>query len=102
DSAMLLIATLSLHVALPILMIPETPNHKAVVYLDPAGKASEAMEGGKLAWFVERGFTVLAADMIGSGEVAPDLVVGDSNFGGNRSEEHTSELQSRENLVCRL
>src|SRR5690606_41412730 len=24
------------------------------------------------------------------------------HFGGNRSEEHTSELQSRENIVCRL
>src|SRR5690606_5961430 len=30
------------------------------------------------------------------GTVAP------SNGGGGRSEEHTSELQSRENLVCRL
>src|SRR5690606_40077559 len=27
---------------------------------------------------------------------------GDSLDGGNRSEEHTSELQSRENIVCRL
>src|SRR5436309_10938615 len=26
----------------------------------------------------------------------------DNNFGNVRSEEHTSELQSRENLVCRL
>src|SRR5690606_39896620 len=26
----------------------------------------------------------------------------DITFGTNRSEEHTSELQSRENLVCRL
>src|SRR5690606_18222221 len=31
-------------------------------------------------------------------EARPDLVVS----GINRSEEHTSELQSRENLVCRL
>src|SRR5690606_40994143 len=27
---------------------------------------------------------------------------GDIRFAGERSEEHTSELQSRENLVCRL
>src|SRR5436309_10002839 len=26
----------------------------------------------------------------------------DSRYSGSRSEEHTSELQSRENLVCRL
>src|SRR5690606_40678952 len=36
---------------------------------------------------------------------ARDKIVGvweDSNKDGVRSEEHTSELQSRENLVCRL
>src|ERR1041385_8710939 len=30
-----------------------------------------------------------------------DGVVADSNFAGKRSEEHTSELQSRLHLVCR-
>src|SRR5690606_40363221 len=30
-----------------------------------------------------------------------DAVDGDYGVGGFRSEEHTSELQSRENLVCR-
>src|SRR5690606_40761519 len=33
---------------------------------------------------------------------APIIVVGNVTVGGTRSEEHTSELQSRENLVCRL
>src|SRR5690606_27673688 len=32
----------------------------------------------------------------------PDLVLAWHNSGAARSEEHTSELQSRENLVCRL
>src|SRR5690606_39533888 len=33
----------------------------------------------------------------------PDVVVvGERDVGVDRSEEHTSELQSRENLVCRL
>src|SRR5690606_40791833 len=31
-----------------------------------------------------------------------DNIVAESLRTGNRSEEHTSELQSRENLVCRL
>src|SRR5690606_39532093 len=30
------------------------------------------------------------------------MVIGTVSFTGSRSEEHTSELQSRENLVCRL
>src|SRR5690606_41385961 len=40
------------------------------------------------------------------GRYFTDAVVNDqaaaTKFGGLRSEEHTSELQSRENLVCRL
>src|SRR5690606_40550371 len=46
---------------------------------------------------------VLGADTLGR-PILPRLVVGASNTLGiaARSEEHTSELQSRENLVCRL
>src|SRR6266511_4598726 len=33
---------------------------------------------------------------------APESEIASSNDGRGRSEEHTSELQSRENLVCRL
>src|SRR2546422_7665871 len=40
---------------------------------------------------------VIAAPCVGRCEVAPCVVVGQ-----NRSEEHTSELQSRLHLVCRL
>src|SRR5690606_40649106 len=32
----------------------------------------------------------------------PDQAIRNLNLQGQRSEEHTSELQSRENLVCRL
>src|SRR5690606_40143566 len=38
---------------------------------------------------------------IGSG-LGAGIVVGSQLYRGPRSEEHTSELQSRENLVCRL
>src|SRR5690606_41545302 len=39
----------------------------------------------------------------GLGALGHALMLGDRRFGvGDRSEEHTSELQSRENLVCRL
>src|SRR5256886_7148876 len=36
------------------------------------------------------------------GEARPDRVVRGVPQGGRRSEEHTSELQSQSNLVCRL
>src|SRR5258707_11224613 len=34
--------------------------------------------------------------------MAPEQVMGDRSFDARRSEEHTSELQSRQYLVCRL
>src|SRR5690606_41964859 len=43
---------------------------------------------------IERGSTHINAKYIGT--------TARHTFGQNRSEEHTSELQSRENLVCRL
>src|SRR5690606_41643741 len=43
---------------------------------------------------------------VGEGRLAalrpPFILAGDVAGAGGRSEEHTSELQSRENLVCRL
>src|SRR5690606_39754949 len=48
------------------------------------------------------GYVVVKADTI---DEAVEMAKGNPIFeqvGGNRSEEHTSELQSRENLVCRL
>src|SRR3712207_8259487 len=36
------------------------------------------------------------------GAALPRLGLGDPWYGGRRSEEHTSELQSRQYLVCRL
>src|SRR5690606_41366102 len=42
-------------------------------------------------------FTILGNGNVGVGDAAPSAL-----FTVGRSEEHTSELQSRENLVCRL
>src|SRR5690606_40420440 len=41
-------------------------------------------------------------DALLAGDVGQERRAGDVADGVNRSEEHTSELQSRENLVCRL
>lgn len=55
-----------------LLMVPDTPNNKALIYLHPSGKAAEASEDGEMDWFASRGFMVLAPDMIGVGETSPD------------------------------
>jgi dipeptidyl aminopeptidase/acylaminoacyl peptidase len=54
-----------------LLMVPDYPNHKALIYLHPTGKAAEAAEGGEMEWFASRGFMVLAPDLIGVGETNP-------------------------------
>src|SRR5690606_41718493 len=86
------ISTLFLHDALPI--------YRQVPVLDSGAR-------GSTTTFVERGIgdvllaweneAFLAIEELGPDKV--DIVV--TQF-LDRSEEHTSELQSRENLVCRL
>jgi len=52
-----------------LLMVPDKPNNKSLIYLHPSGKAVEASAGGEMEWFVRRGFTVLAPDLVGIGEM---------------------------------
>ncbi len=61
-----------------LLVIPDNPNNKALMYLHPDGKAVEAMPGGEMEWFARKGFTVLAPDLIGTGEMGPGDFHGDS------------------------
>jgi hypothetical protein len=60
-----------------LLMLPARSNDKALIYLHPSGKAAEANPGGEIEWFVRNGFTVLAPDLIGIGEMGPGVPVGD-------------------------
>src|SRR3989442_2203525 len=79
DTATTEIYTLSLHDALPICLAPNSTNNVSITY------------GGKtLTW----SFAVLNATIIPGNFAAVSNTV--------RSEEHTSELQSRPHLVCRL
>lgn len=69
---------------IPYLFIkPDKLNHKAIIYLHPAGKAAGASDGGEIEWFVRNGFTVLAPDIIGVGEMGPGVFKGDAYIEGN-------------------
>jgi hypothetical protein len=61
-----------------LLMKPDKSNNKAIIYLHPSGKSAEAAVGGEMEWFVKNGFTVLAPDLIGIGEIGPGIFKGDS------------------------
>ncbi|MEO5996377.1 MAG: alpha/beta hydrolase family protein [Chitinophagaceae bacterium] len=65
-----------------LLMIPERANHKALLYLHPSGKSAGAAIGGEMEWFVKNGFTVLAPDILGTGEMGPGKFQGDSYIKG--------------------
>src|SRR5699024_11550641 len=54
------------------------------------------------AWVLSTVLYVLFARLMGAAEDYPDGVAADKVFAERRSEEHTSELQSRFDLVFRL
>jgi len=65
-----------------LLMIPVKSNGKALIYLHPVDKSSQAATGGEIEWFVKNGFTVLSPDLIGVGEMGPNSLKGDSYIEG--------------------
>ncbi len=52
-----------------ILLKPVRSNNKAIIYIHPDGKAAEAHDGGEIEYFLDQGFTVLAPDLPGVGEL---------------------------------
>src|SRR2546422_6104746 len=87
DTATTEIYTLSLHDALPILILVyrKIRNLGSEGMLSPYWKAMHAAQG--------------ETDRLTPGRKS---TVREHNIEGSRSEEHTSELQSRLHLVCRL
>ncbi|HLF33567.1 MAG TPA: acetylxylan esterase [Cyclobacteriaceae bacterium] len=63
-----------------LLMVPDHPNNKAVIYLHPSGKKSEAAPGGKMEWMARQGFVVMVPDLPGTGELGSGTFIGDSDF----------------------
>jgi cephalosporin-C deacetylase-like acetyl esterase len=53
-------------------------SHPAVVYLHPEGKAADAAPEGPIEQLVNRGYLVLAPDLIGIGELGPGQYRGDA------------------------
>src|SRR5690606_39469419 len=84
------IFTLSLHDALPIFPPPRGRADGNEHHIRPGHGGGEV--GGKAQ--------PPGLHIFGHQRLEPRLE--DRNVAGIRSEEHTSELQSRENLVCRL
>ncbi len=65
-----------------LLLSPDQPTKKVILYLNPSGKAAEAIPGGEMEWFVSNGFMVLAPDLIGTGEMGLSDFEGDAFING--------------------
>src|SRR5207302_9806146 len=92
---------LSLHAALPISMIGLVrfgPDHWGLFLINPATWIVGTMS--LVAFAYTAGLFVCVLRSGAAGE--PPCVRWPAGDFSLRSEEHTSELQSRENLVCRL
>src|SRR3712207_6927868 len=90
DTATTEIYTLSLHDALPICILKD--------HLD---QACDARLAGELTYSIKEAYRFLG-ELIDSTPVLKNNPEMRKTFGHLRSEEHTSELQSRQYLVCRL
>src|SRR5690606_41876717 len=85
--------TVSLHDALPIYMVQAHGGSSRAV-----GGTVPGPRGGERSPFYAAG----CCDAANGGAGVADPRRRSRRAGRSRSEEHTSELQSRENLVCRL
>lgn len=63
-----------------LMLLPEGKINKIVLYLHPDGKAKEA--AGEMEQLVKKGVAVLAPDLVGTGELKPDLFAGDAHIEG--------------------
>src|SRR5690606_42103690 len=90
--------TLSLHDALPISILDVL-----IAIFGGLGLIVAKTKSGTIASVIF-GVAIATALMPPLCTVGYGLAVGNASYAGGalRSEEHTSELQSRENLVCRL
>lgn len=61
-----------------LLLIPANANTKAVIYLHPEGKQGIIKEENELKWLMKNGFTVLAPDLLETGELGGGSLKGDA------------------------
>ncbi len=67
-----------------LLFLPENITGPPVIYINPQGKEVQASVGGEIESYVNKGHPVLAPDLVGTGEMGPNLSMWgkfDSNLG---------------------
>src|SRR2546430_17612236 len=83
---------------LPILQARKVRNGLATALIIAAFLIAVVPLVAVIAWVIQKGSSVLSWNFLTKDPPIIDQLPG----GGMRSEEHTSELQSQSNIVCRL
>ena len=78
-----------------LLLIPDNPSNKAVVYLHPKGKDGAMEEKTETGWLLGQGFTVLVPDLLGKGELGDGALKGDAYIGDSYNMWFTAMLIGR-------
>lgn len=65
-----------------LLFKPDNEGKRYMIYLHPSGKSKEALQGGEIEKYVKTGYTVIAPDLPGTGELRNDYFRGDAYFDG--------------------
>src|SRR5690606_42096000 len=79
-----------------------TPSPYTPLFRSKGSRHFPALSGGNQGQSLSRGGIAQASIRTPLADHVNFQILAHTAIGQNRSEEHTSELQSRENLVCRL
>ena len=63
-----------------LLLTPNNPTNKAIIYLHPDGKNSTIEENNEIKFLIEQGLTILIPDLLGIGELGNGDFKGDANI----------------------
>lgn len=90
------------HVNPYLLFIPDGgKSEQVVLYFHPAGKAAHAGKGEEIERLVKQGFTVLAADVLGAGELGPGYLKGDAYIEGVSYNQWFASILVNQSIVAR-
>ncbi len=85
-----------------LLFLPDKICAAPIVYLNPESKEEQAFANGEIEWLVKKGHPVIAPDLVGFGEMGPDLTLWgdfDSNLGSISFKHWFAPVQAAQSQV---
>ncbi|MDF9798410.1 gas vesicle protein [Catalinimonas alkaloidigena] len=90
------------HVNPFLLFAPEEGrNNRLILYFHPEGKMSQSQTGEEIEALVKQGYTVLSADILGTGELGPGYLKGDAYIEGVSYNQWFASILLNQSIVAR-